>query len=165
MVGMAAISDEDVLGVLGDLEFFEHLEEFFLEGFAVVVLFLVADVVDDVVVGGFAHGEGGVAVLPAEGLVEGLADPGGGVAFDGGNELGDGEGWGEGAVEVDVVLDAADDEGFGVEVFEDALHVVVEARLPFFLDEGFAILGGPDEVEAGGEEGHLVLPAIWMFEE
>ena len=77
-------SQEDIFGVVGDLEFFEEFEEFFLEGLFVVVLFLVENVVDDVGVGGFAHGEGGIAVLPLEIRVEGFAGEAGGVTFEGG---------------------------------------------------------------------------------
>ena len=53
---------------------------------------------------------------------------------------------------------SADGEGFGMGGFDEGAEVGVESGLPGGIDEGFAAGGGPDEVDAGGEEGHLVLP-------
>jgi hypothetical protein len=139
-------SKKHVAGVVGDLELVEEGEEFFLEGAGAVVCGLVEDVLNYIVVGALAHGESGVAVLPAKVAGDFVVDPLARVALEGGGEVGDGEGWGEGAIDVDVVGDAAGGEGFGFEIFEDAAEVGVEAGLPVGMDLGEAFGSGPDEV-------------------
>jgi hypothetical protein len=126
-----------------------------LEGHAGVVVFLVVDVFDAGFDGGFADGEGGVAILPLEGgefRGEGF-DPAGGVSFDGLEEIGEGHGFGEKGEEVEVVGHAGDADEFGAGVFDDAGDVAVEAGFDGGGDEGETVFGGEDDVGVEFDEG------------
>ena len=151
--GGAAYLFEEVAFVEFDFVALEEFEEFFFEGAVAVVFRLVADVGEELVLGGFRDGEGGVFGLPGEGGVEFFVDPARRVGFHGVDEVGDGEGGGDADIGVEVVGDAAGDEEFAVEVFADAVEVAIEFGLPFGEDAGLAVVGGPDQVDSDMEEG------------
>src|SRR4051812_40940791 len=102
--GPAPSSCKDISWVIGNLKFFQESNILFLKRTLAMVLLLILDVGDDIVVGGFAHRERRVTLLPCEGRVELVLGESGRVGFDEVGEVGDRDGRRQRTVNVNVVF-------------------------------------------------------------